>query len=109
MAEAGWRKSPIPGSKGGYVRLDVKGMADLLRSPAVASELSERMKRVQAAVPGSRLQVLRNGRRARAKVLNGSDFDEANTGELSRALDLAGGLRGVKKRTRKPKARKSAD
>jgi hypothetical protein len=28
------------------------------------------------------------------KVLRGSDFEEANTGELSRALDLAGGQRG---------------
>jgi hypothetical protein len=66
------------------------------------------MLRVQAAVPGSDLEVTTKGRRARAKVSRGSDFDEANTGELSRALDLAGGQRGYKVKTNKPKPRRSS-
>jgi len=41
-------------------------------------------------------------------VARGSDFDEANTGELSRALDLAGGQRGFKVKTNKPKPRRSS-
>ncbi len=97
--------SKIPGG-GGEVKLDFKGMGELLRSPAIAAELRKRMARVRAAVPGSQLEVLTKGRRARAKVIRGSDFDEANTGELARALDLAGGLRGVKVKTNKPRARK---
>ena len=99
--------SLIPGTQGDRVKLNFKGMGELLRSPAIANELSSRMRRVQAALPGSELQVLRNGRRARAKVLYGSDFDEAATGALGRALDLAGGQRGTKTRTNKPKARKA--
>ena len=99
--------SKIPGG-GGEVKLNFKGMGELLRSPAIASELRTRMRRVQAAVPGSELDVVTSGRRARAKVSRGSDFDEANTGTLSRALDLAGGQRGNKVKTNKPKARKSS-
>ena len=97
--------SKIPGG-GGEVKLNFKGMGELLRSPEIANDLRQRMTRVQAAVPGSELQVLRSGRRARAKVINGSDFDEANTGNLSRALDLSGGDRGYKVKTNKPKPRK---
>ena len=100
--------SKIPGG-GGAVKLDFKGMGELLRSPAIASELRKRMARVQSALPGSELEVLTSGRRARAKVARGSDFDEANTGDLARALDLAGGLRGTKVKTNKPRARKSRD
>jgi hypothetical protein len=99
--------SKIPGG-GGEVKLNFKGMGELLRSPAIASELRTRMRRVQSAVPGSQLDVLTSGRRARAKVSRGSDFDEANTGTLSRALDLAGGQRGYKVKTNKPKARRSS-
>jgi hypothetical protein len=85
--------SKIPGG-GGEVKLDFKGMGELLRSQAIADELESRMVRVQAAVPGSDLVVSRKGRRVRVKVVHGSDFDETNTGNLSRALDLAGGERG---------------
>jgi hypothetical protein len=99
--------SKIPGG-GGEVTLNRKGMGDLLRSQAIASMLRARMLRVQAAVPGSDLEVTTKGRRARAKVSRGSDFDEANTGELSRALDLAGGQRGYKVKTNKPKPRRSS-
>jgi len=96
--------SKIPGG-GGEVKLNRKGIAEMMRSRAVANELSVRMRRVQSAIPGSTLEVLTGGKRARAKVINGSDFDEANTGQLSRALDLAGGKRGNKVKTNKPRAR----
>jgi hypothetical protein len=105
------KKSMIPGG-GGYVVKDERGMRELLLSQGVADLLADRMARVQIALPGSKLYVTRGprgGKRARAVVSRGSDFEEANTGELSRALDLAGGKRGYKKRTNKPKARKSAD
>jgi len=101
------RGSLIPGTQNDRVKLNFKGMGELLRSREIAAELRLRMRRVQAAVPGSELQVLRNGRRARAKVLFGSDFDEASTGQLARALDLSRGQRGVRTKTRKPKARKA--
>jgi hypothetical protein len=91
---------------GGEVTLNRKGMGDLLRSAAIVSELRQRMRRVQAALPGSTLYTT-SGRRARAVVARGSDFDEANTGDLARALDLSGGQRGVKVKSRKPTARKS--
>ena len=94
--------SKIPGG-GGEVKLNFKGMGELLRSKEVASQLRKRMARVQSAVPGSQLEVTTKGRRARAKVIRGSDFDEANTGTLSRALDLAGGERGYKVKTNKPR------
>lgn len=100
-------RSNIPGMPGGYVELDFKGMGELLRSPAILSELSGRMRRVQSALPGSELYTT-TGRRGRAVVARGSDFEEANTGELSRALDLAGGQRGYKVKTNKPRPRSSA-
>jgi len=99
--------SKIPGG-GGEVKLNRKGIGELLRSNEIASELRNRMRRVQAALPGSELEVTTKGRRARAKVARGSDFEEANTGELSRALDLAGGQRGTKVKSRKPRARKAS-
>ena len=94
--------SKIPGG-GGEVFLNRKGIGDLLRSQGIQDELKGRMQRVQAALPGSELEVSKGGRRARAKVIRGSDFDEANTGDLSRALDLSGGERGTQVKTRKPK------
>ena len=96
--------SRIPGG-GGSVELNESGMKKLLLSQGVADMLEERMQRVQAALPGSELQVARGGKRARVKVIRGSDYDEANTGDLSRALDLAGGDRGTQVKTRKPKPR----
>lgn len=99
--------SKIPGG-GGTVKLNFNGMRELLRSPAIASELRERMRRVQAALPGSELEVSTRGRRARAKVVRGSDFDEANTGDLARALDLSGGERGYKVKTNKPRRARGA-
>jgi len=95
--------SRIPG--GGSVTLNRSGMRELLRSPEIQSMLSDRMERVKGAIPGSELAVSAGGNRARAKVINGSDYDEANTGDLSRALDLAGGDRGTQVKTRKPKSR----
>jgi hypothetical protein len=95
--------SRIPG--GGSVTLNRSGMRELLRSPEIQNMLSGRMERVKAAVPRSQLEVSAGGNRARAKVINGSDYDEANTGDLSRALDLAGGDRGTQVKTRKPKPR----
>lgn len=99
--------SKIPGTKDDRVVLNFGGMGQLLRSPAIAAELESRMRRVQSALPDSELSVSRGGRRARAKVARGSDFDEANTGDLSRALDLSGGQRGMKVKSRKPRARKA--
>lgn len=99
--------SKIPGG-GGEVTLNRKGMGELLKSQPIANMLRSRMLRVQSAVSGSELEVNTKGRRARAKVIRGSDFDEANTGELSRALDLAGGQRGYKVKTNKPKPRRSS-
>ncbi len=93
--------SNIPGG-GGEVKLNFKGMGKLLNSPEMVTLLRNRMRRVQAAVPGSELYTTTNSR-ARAVVARGSDFDEANTGTLSRALDLAGGQRGYKVKTNKPK------
>ena len=99
-------RSMIPGG-GGYVELNSAGMRELLRSKPVVDGLADRMRRVQAALPGSELMVSYRGRtRGRVKVARGSDFEEANTGELSRALDLAGGQRGYKVKTRKPRARR---
>jgi len=96
--------SRIPGGNG-EVKLNFKGMGELLKSREIQDELRGRMQRVQAALPGSELQVARGGKRARVKVIRGSDYDEANTGDLSRALDLAGGDRGTQVKTRKPKKR----
>lgn len=103
-------KSKIPGG-GGEVELNKKEMRKLMLSSGVVKLLRNRMSRVQAALPGSELYVTqgpRGGGRARAVVARGSDFDEANTGELSRALDLAGGQRGFKVKTNKPKPRRSS-
>ena len=99
------RGSLIPGTKGDRVALDFKGMRDLMRSPAIQSELEGRMSRVQAALPGSDLRVSAGKVRARAVVARGSDFDEENTCELSKALDLAGGQRRIREKTSKPRAR----
>jgi hypothetical protein len=98
--------SRIPGG-GGSVELNEKGMKELLLSQGVADILEERMQRVKSALPGSEIYVTRGprgGQNARAVVRRGSDFEEANTGDLSRALDLAGGTRGNKK-TIKPRRR----
>lgn len=89
------RFSPIPG-KDGKVTLNSPGMRELLKSNEVRAELVQRMSRVQSALPGSKLTVDLTSTRLRVKVARGSDFDEANTGALSRALDLAGGQRGVR-------------
>ena len=99
--------SQIPGG-GGRVTLNRKGMGELLKSQPVANGLRQRMTRVQSALPGSELEVNTKGRRARAKVLYGSDFDEANTGNLARALDLAGGQRGYKVQSKKPRPPRSS-
>jgi hypothetical protein len=98
--------SKIPGG-GGEVRLNFKGVGELLRSPEIEAELRNRMRRVQSALPGSELYTTTQ-RRARAVVARGSDFDEANTGELARALDLSGGQRGYKVKTNKPRSRRSS-
>lgn len=99
--------SKIPNG-GGEVKLNRKGVGELLRSSEMQSLLRNRMRRVQGALPGSELYTTAN-KRARAVVARGSDFDEANTGELSRALDLSGGQRGFKVKTNKPRARGSAN
>jgi hypothetical protein len=86
--------SKIPGG-GGEVKLNFKGMGELLKSDAIRSMLEERMARVQSALPGSTLESKIRRSRAVAIVKRGSDYEEANTGALSRALDLAGGERGT--------------
>lgn len=78
------------------VKLDNNGMRLLLESPEIQAELVSRMASVQAALPGSELLVVRRGRRVQVRVVRGSDYEEANTGEMSRALDNAGGIRGDK-------------
>lgn len=95
--------SRIPGN-GGTVKLDRAGMRELMKSQPIRAELVMRMIKVQSALPGSRLEAMNTRTRVRVKVIRGSDFDEANTGDLSRALDLAGGERG----TRTQKQMKSA-
>ena len=94
--------SKIPG-KDGKVVLNRKGMRELLQSNEIRAELVNRMIRVQSALPGSRMEVVMRPTRVAVKVSRGSDFDEANTGNLSRALDLAGGLRGTRIKTKKAK------
>lgn len=96
--------SKIPGGNG-EVKLNRKGMRQLLKSEEVLDELTDRMRRVQAAIPGSELRAGRSPTRARVRVAYGSDYEEANTGRLVRALDNARGQRGFKVKTRKPKAR----
>ena len=85
------------------VKLISQGIREMLRSPEVERELTNRMKRVQAALPGSQIYSTESRTRVAVKVARGSDFDEANTGDLSRALDLSGGRRGTKVKTMKPK------
>jgi hypothetical protein len=62
----------------------------------VAKARKELLAKVQAALPGSTLERKMRPTRVAYIVKRGSDFDEANTGDLSRALDLAGGQRGTK-------------
>lgn len=85
--------SSIPGG-GGKVKLNYRGMGALLKSNEIRSELVVRMAKVQSALPGSTLEAKVGRTRIRVIVRRGSDFEEANTGDLSRALDLAGGKRG---------------
>lgn len=94
--------SKIPGGQG-EVKLNFKGMRELLRSDDLGKMLEKRMRKVQAALPGSELEISKSPTRVRVKVMRGSDYEEANTGALSRALDLAGGERGTQVKTRKPK------
>jgi hypothetical protein len=94
--------SKIPGGQG-EVKLNFKGMRELLRSDDLGKMLEKRMRKVQAALPGSELEISKSPTRVRVKVMRGSDYEEANTGDLSRALDLAGGERGTQVKTRKPK------
>lgn len=86
------------------VKLNYKGIGELLKSPEIENELRNRMERVQAELGSTaKLYVTRGPSRVAVKVARGSDFEEANTGELSRALDLAGGRRGTNIKTPKPK------
>jgi hypothetical protein len=94
--------SKIPG-RDGKVTLNRSGMRELLRSNEIRATLVMRMLPVQSALPGSKLEVVMRPTRVAVKVARGSDFEEANTGALSRALDLSGGRRGVKVKTPKPK------
>ena len=86
--------SRIPGG-GGRVKLNFRGMGELLRSDEIASMLEDRMSKVQSALPGSVMERKMRPSRVAVIVARGSDFDEANTGDLSRALDYSGGLRGT--------------
>ena len=94
--------SRIPGTND-KVSLNRAGMRELMQSDEIRTELVNRMARVQSALPGSELEATKGRTRIRVKVSRGSDFDEANTGDLSRALDLAGGRRGTKVKTPKPR------
>lgn len=86
--------SKIPNG-GGTVKLNFRGMGELLRSDEIASMLEDRMSRVQASLPGSEMERKTRPSRVVVIVKRGSGYDEANTGDLSRALDGAGGLRGT--------------
>lgn len=85
------------------VKLNYKGIGELLKSNEIRAELVNRMVPVQSALPGSKLEVVMRRSRVAVKVARGSDFEEANTGALSRALDLSGGRRGTQVKTPKPK------
>ena len=85
------------------VVLNGKGIREMLKSSEIENDLVSRMRKVQAALPGSELEATQNFARTRVKVARGSDFDEANTGALSKALDLAGGRRGTRVKTPKPR------
>lgn len=89
--------SKIPG-KDGKVTLNRAGMRELMRSNDIRAMLVNRMIRVQSAIPGSKLEVKMRPTRVAVTVEHGSDYDEANTGDLSRALNLSGGARGTKKK-----------
>lgn len=94
--------SKIPGG-GGEVRLDFKGMSKLLRSSEVRTELRVRMARVAAVFPDAIMQD-RTSSRARVVVYRfKTDREEAETGDLARALLKAKGQRGIQVKTRKPK------
>ena len=69
-------------------------MRDLLKSSAIAGQLTARMRRVQGAIPGSELRTAQRPTRVVAQVWHGSKLDEANNGRLRRALPLSGGLPG---------------
>ena len=90
-------RSAIPGQPGSYVELNSKGMRDLLKSSAIAGQLTARMRRVQSAIPGSELRTAQRPSRVVAQVWYGSKLDEANNGRLRRALPLSGGLPGRNK------------
>jgi hypothetical protein len=92
--------SKIPGG-GGYVKLNSAGIREMMKSQEVINELEKRMSRVQGALPGSTMVTKMRPSRAVVQVAQGNDFDEANSGNLSRALDLAGGKRGTKIKTQK--------
>lgn len=96
--------SPIPNG-GGRVVLNYKGMGEFLRSDALGLLLRSRMAPVQSALPGSTLETRKRRSRIAAVVARGSDYDEANTGALSRALDLSGGQRGTNIKLSKPRRR----
>lgn len=86
------------------VVLNSKGIRELLKSQAIEDELTERMRRVETELGSqAELYVTQGPTRVAVKVARGSDFDEANTGEMSRALDLAGGRRGTQVKTPKPR------
>lgn len=87
--------SRIPGTDG-KVYLDLRGMRQLLKSDAIRAGLVMRMLPVQSALPGSKLEVKMRPSRVVVTVARGDDYDEANTGNLSRALSLSGGRRGTK-------------
>lgn len=89
--------SRIPGTDG-KVYLNLRGMRELLKSNEIRAGLVMRMIRVQSAIPGSKLEVKMRPSRVAVIVSHGDDYDEANTGDLSRALSLSGGSRGTKQR-----------
>lgn len=97
--------SKIPGG-GGKVTLNRRGMRDLMKSSEIRAMLVERMVPVVQAVPGSSMRVAERPTRIAVMVERGSDYDEANNGELSRALDLSGGKRGTKAKFKPKNKRK---
>lgn len=91
------------------VKLVDKGMREMLQSPGVLEELRRRMVRVKSALgPDAMMERAYRPSRVVVKVIKGSDFDEANTGELSRALDLAGGRRGTKIKNKKARRKRNS-
>lgn len=91
------------------VKLSNAGMRELLKSEGVLEELRRRMVRVKAALgDGAMMERAYRPSRVVVKVIKGSNFDEANTGELSRALDLAGGRRGTKIKNNRAKRKRNS-